>query len=113
MDKFSDRLKKALELRNMSAAELSRRLDVDEGTISNYKKGRYEPKQRRLEQISNILNVSIPWLMGADVPIDLKKETDNISNSKDKELLRLFSRLNDEQKQQVLLDIALRLSDKD
>lgn len=113
MDKFSDRLKKALELRNMSAAELSRRLDVDEGTISNYKKGRYEPKQRRLEQISNILNVSIPWLMGADVPIDLKKETDNISNPKDKELLRLFSRLNDEQKQQVLLDIALRLSDKD
>lgn len=113
MDKFSDRLKKALELRNMSAAELSRRLGVDEGTISNYKKGRYEPKQRRLEQISNILNVSIPWLMGADVPIDLKKETDNISNSKDNELLRLFSRLNDEQKQQVLLDIALRLSDKD
>lgn len=56
----------------MTAAELSRRLNVDEGTISNYKKGRYEPKQRRLEQISQILNVSIPWLMGADVAMDIK-----------------------------------------
>lgn len=111
MDKFADRLKKALEIRNMSAAELSRKLDIDEGTISNYKKGRYEPKQRRLEEISKALNVAIPWLMGADVPMDLKVETNNTSE-KDKELLKLFSRLDENQKQEVLVDIALRLSDK-
>lgn len=70
MEKFSDRLKTALSIRNMSAAELSRIIGVNEGTISNYKKGLYEPKQRRLEKIANALYVSIPWLMGADVPMD-------------------------------------------
>lgn len=54
----------------MSAAELSRRIGVNEGTISNYKKGAYEPKQRRLDNISKALDVSIPWLMGGDVPMN-------------------------------------------
>ena len=111
MEKFSDRLNKALEIRNMKAAELSRRLNVDEGTISNYKKGRYEPKQRRLEQISQILNVSIPWLMGADVDMDIQPQPYNKDvDKKDAELMRLFSRLSDSQKQEILIEIALRLS---
>lgn len=70
MDTFAQRFITALQSRNITAAELSRRLGVNEGTISNYKKGTYEPKQRRLEAIAKILNVSIPWLMGADVPMD-------------------------------------------
>ena len=70
MDTFAQRFSQALLLRNITAAELSRRLGVNEGTLSNYKKGTYEPKQRRLEAIATILNVSIPWLMGADVPMD-------------------------------------------
>lgn len=70
MDTFAQRFSQALLLRNITAAELSRRLGVNEGTLSNYKKGTYEPKQRRLEAIATILNVSIPWLMGADVSMD-------------------------------------------
>mgnify|MGYP003290150185 CR=1 FL=1 len=70
MDTFAQRFITALQSRNITAAELSRRLGVNEGTISNYKKGTYEPKQRRLEAIAKILNVSIPWLMGADVPME-------------------------------------------
>ena len=69
MKKFSERLQEALTERNITAAELSRIIGVNEGTISNYKKGVYEPKQRRLESIANALNISIPWLMGADVPM--------------------------------------------
>ena len=70
MGVFAERLIQALEIRGMSAAELSRRLGVDEGTVSNYKKGRYEPKQLRLQKISDTLNVSIAWLLGADVPME-------------------------------------------
>ena len=73
MDTFAQRFSKALLIRNITAAELSRRLGVNEGTLSNYKKGTYEPKQRRLEAIAKILNVSIPWLMGADVPMDISE----------------------------------------
>lgn len=69
MATFSERFCKILEIRQISAAELSRRTGINESVISQYKKGDYEPKQRRLELLSNILNVSIPWLMGADVPM--------------------------------------------
>lgn len=84
MASFAERLNYALSVRKISAAELSRRLDIDEGTISNYRKGKYEPKQRRTEAIASILNVSISWLMGCDVPMQPHFDTDfsyyNVSN---------------------------------
>lgn len=69
MATFAERLTEALSVRHVTAADLSRRLGVNEGTISNYKKGVYIPKQRRLEAIAKELNVSIGWLMGNDIPI--------------------------------------------
>lgn len=69
MASFAERLQQALQAKGMSAAQLSRELNIDEGTISNYKKGKYEPKQRRTQAIANVLNVSVDWLMGADVPM--------------------------------------------
>lgn len=78
MDSFANRFTKALELKNITAAELSRILGLNEGTISNYKKGNYEPKQRRLEAIAKALDVSIAWLMGADVPM---KRTDTLAQA--------------------------------
>lgn len=70
MATFAERLCEALELKNISAAELSRRTDTPESVISQYKKGLYEPKQRRLEKFSNVLGVSISWLMGGNVPMN-------------------------------------------
>lgn len=70
MDTFKDRLNEALSVREMSAAELSRLSGIDEGTLSNYKKGKYEPKQRKLDAIALALNVSVAWLMGADIPME-------------------------------------------
>ena len=64
MGTFAERFKKALIKADVTAAELSRMLNIPEGTLSQYKFGVYEPKQRRLEQIATALNVSIPWLMG-------------------------------------------------
>lgn len=70
METFAQRLNKALIIRGLTAADLSRKLGINEGTISQYKSGSYEPKQRRLHAIAEALNVSIPWLMGADVPME-------------------------------------------
>ena len=69
MATFRDRLCEALSIRGVTAADLARRLGVNEGTISNYKRGTYKPKQRRTEEIARALNVSIPYLLGADVDI--------------------------------------------
>lgn len=82
MTSFSKRFCDALTIRNMTAAELSRKLNINEGTISQYKKGLYEPKQKRLQNIADALNVSVAWLMGADVPMESPKNLIPISKIK-------------------------------
>jgi len=69
MESFAERINKALVARRMTAAELSRRSGIDEATISNYRKGKYEPRQVKLELVAKALDVSIGWLMGADMPM--------------------------------------------
>ena len=66
---FADRLNMALKMRNITAAELSKRSGASEGLISGYRKGAYKAKQGRLDRFAQILDVSIPWLMGYDVPV--------------------------------------------
>ena len=66
MAEFKDRLDHALKMRNMKPADLARLTGIGEGAISQYRKGAYKATQRNLEKISKVLEVSIPWLMGAD-----------------------------------------------
>lgn len=70
MATFAERFNEALRFRNTSAAELSRLLNIPEATLSQYKSGKYEPKQTRLMQLANALNVPIPWLMGMTDSLD-------------------------------------------
>lgn len=64
MATFQDRLIEAMERKNISAAELSRLSGVNEGAISQYKKGAYKAGQRALDKLANALGVSPGWLMG-------------------------------------------------
>ncbi len=64
--KFSDRLKLRLEQLDITAAELSRRMNLSEAVVSQYKSGKYEPKQDRLEAFAKALDISEAWLMGYD-----------------------------------------------
>lgn len=94
MDTFARRLNMALDERNMSAAELARLAGIGESSMSQYRNGTYEPKQRRLQRFSEILDVSIPWLMGLiDGPIQPLKEAsagDGEGSKEEAMLLQLF-----------------------
>jgi len=72
---FKDRLNEALIMRNMNAAELARTSGVNEGAISQYRKGNYKANQYNLEKMAKALGVSIPWLMGANIdsPLPINK----------------------------------------
>lgn len=70
MGEFKDRLDEAMSIRNITAAELSRIAHVNEGAISQYRSGAYKASQRSLDKLARALRVSIPWLMGADVPME-------------------------------------------
>src|SRR5699024_9378723 len=70
MAKFSDRLREALNLREMTQAELSRKTGISKGSISDYLSGNYEAKQDKIYDIARALNVDEGWLMGFDNDIE-------------------------------------------
>lgn len=111
MIKFSERLDEALKKRDVSPAELARRIGVNEGAISNYRRGRYSPKQNRVEEIATALGVSIAWLMGADVPMYKEKSSPELSEE-EKELLELFRSLPEDKQKMVLEMLKAALSTK-
>ena len=74
MDKFSNRLRQALDIKRVTQAELARGTGIGKGSISCYLKGLYEAKQDYLTLIGNYLNVSEVWLMGYDVPMERKQQ---------------------------------------
>ena len=66
---FAARLVEGLDTAGMTAADLSRKTKIPEGTISCYKSGKYEAKQDKVYIIAKALNVDPSWLMGYDVPM--------------------------------------------
>lgn len=66
MATFRERLETALKNSGLSAADLSRITGINEGAISQYRKGAYKASQRTLEKLASALSVSIPWLMGLE-----------------------------------------------
>ena len=102
------RIQKALSIRNMKQAELSKLANVPKSSLSLYIKGVYEPKQDKIYAMAEVLNVADTWLMGYDVPmkriittgITSTELTDN-----EKAMLDLFRQIPPKQ-QQVLMQMV-------
>ena len=63
----AERLKEALELRHMTAAELCRRSGISSASMSQYMTGKVKPKQDRIYILAVHLKVRPAWLMGYDI----------------------------------------------
>lgn len=61
---FKDRFRQAINKSGLSQAEISRRSNIRKQKISDYLKGKYEPKHDRMRCLAKILNVDESWLMG-------------------------------------------------
>lgn len=79
MERFSNRLKDAMELRNITQTELCRLTNIPKSAMSQYISGNFKPKQARTYSLSDALGVNPAWLMGYDVPIDLPVSPTNNS----------------------------------
>ena len=80
---FKDRLKMALDMRKMKAADLSEKAQIPKGAISYYLAGKSTPKSDRLFLICKALDVSEAWLLGYDVdiaPSQVQKNNDTIAD---------------------------------
>lgn len=69
MATHAERLKQALELRNLKQATLSALSGVSEASISHYLAGDYSPKTEKMQRMASALGVSVAWLGGYDSPV--------------------------------------------
>jgi len=99
MSLFSERLKEAMALRDVSQAELSRAIGKTQGAICNWVSGNRQPSLDNLKEICEYFNIPADYFLGIenypvmkeistnDLMTDLSKRDRYIVNS----LLKLLS----------------------
>ena len=80
MDTFRNRLKDAMNYRNITQAELANKTGLSKPRINQYVNGVYEAKQDALSRIAEALHVNVTWLMGYDVEMFDMPSIDGITN---------------------------------
>lgn len=82
MAELRDRLREALDKRNMRPVDLMEKTGVPKSALSFYLAGKSKPKADRLYIIAQALDVSETWLLGYDVPMgrtDDQKKNDQLA----------------------------------
>lgn len=93
MNRFQRRFELALTMSGISARELSKRTQIAESVISQYRSGRMKPRDtERVFLLAKELNVSPGWLMGYD----------STMQPTDDEIIKAFSSLSAENKLRAL-----------
>lgn len=86
MDIKTRRLILAFNASGMTQAELCNKSGITKGALSSYLSGKYFPKQKALEALSDALNVSINYLMGYEEEMEAEKQAEAILMEKIRKL---------------------------
>lgn len=65
-----NRLREALNIRNMKQVELCERTGIKKSSVNNWLAQRWQPKQDAIMKMARVLDVSEMWLAGYDVPME-------------------------------------------
>ena len=71
------RIKLAMDLRGMTQSEIVEKTNIKKSAMSQYLSGKITPRQNAIDELSKVLDVSEPWLMGYDVPMERKVKSKN------------------------------------
>lgn len=117
---ISERLQIAMDKRKIKQIDLARVADVNQGALSRYLKGSYEPKSATIYKLALALDVSDMWLEGYDVPMERsqkQKEIDFKNNlykkiAQDMDLLKTISQYYNlpEEKKKTIRDLVDQMS---
>lgn len=88
-EKCQVRIKRAMNLRGLTQTDIVEKTDIKKSALSQYINGKITPRQNAIGELAKILNVSEPWLMGYDVPMErnIKVEKDTHLTTYEKEKL--------------------------
>lgn len=76
---FAKNLKKAMDERNMSQAELAKQIDKGKSSISQYLSGKNIPKDQVKKKVAEVLDCTIEYLDSGDPGKDIGSGIHNIS----------------------------------
>jgi len=77
MATIASRIREAMNIRGMKQVDLVNATGIGKSSISTYLSGEYEPKQKNIYKIAQVLDVNEAWLMGEDVPME-RTELDRV-----------------------------------
>ncbi len=106
----SKRLKQIMSERNLKQVDIlnaskpfQKSLDINmsKSTLSQYVSGKQSPDQKHLFLLSKTLDVSEPWLMGYDVPMQRKDNSESNENNVIK-LTDIYTQLTDHRQHKVV-----------
>lgn len=83
IDTFQNRLKTAMQIRNIKQIDLVEKTGIDKTLLNKYLAGISGARQQKLTLLADALNVNEVWLMGYDVPME--RNFDNNIQDKEKE----------------------------
>lgn len=82
------RIKEALNLRGLTQSDIVEKTNIKKSALSQYISGKITPRQNAIDELSKILNVSEPWLMGYDVPMERNIKNTQLTIYEKKQLLK-------------------------
>ena len=106
---FGDRLAAARHKAGLSQKEMAKRLGVKVSTLRSWEDDWSEPRANKLQMVSGLLNVSLPWL--------LTGEGEGISNPEDTiemptDIANIMTEIRDVRSQMVRLTDRLSVLEK-
>ena len=105
---IKERLREALQNKNMRQADLVAQTGIDKSQISSYLSGKYKPKQENLTLLAEALGVSEYWLLG----IDETEERGAEKESTEKRLQAYAKRIYSERELEKLVLLYEELSEE-
>lgn len=106
MSDFAQRLRELRKGNNISQKKLSNYLNFGYTAIANYESGRNQPSLDTVKKIAQYFNVTVDYLIGAS---DYPRREQDITE-KESELLGIFRRINEEEKEALLKIISQHIS---
>lgn len=114
---IKDRIRNAMDLRNLTQSELSEKAKIDKGQLSSYLSGKYKPRQKNIEAIARTLNVDEAWLMGFDVPMErhipsAKKDDNYFQTDTERKLILSYRKLNEKNQKKCSIYVNTLLTNQ-
>ena len=103
MNDFATRLRELRKSNNVSQQKLSKHLNFGYTAIANYESGRNQPSLDTVKKIAQYFGVKVDYLSGAS---DYPRRENDITD-KEAELLGIFRKINEDEKDALLKIVNL------